>query len=666
MLDLAAEDIEFYGIADLNAVVAAARRESLKPPPILKISEWAKAFGQLSPETSASTGDFEAFPYQNGLMDSFCDPTVAQTTVMKSARVGFTKVLDMVIGYYLHQDPSPILAVQPRVEDAEDYSKTEITPMIRDTPVLAALGGDAKGKDSGNTILKKTFINGSSLSFVGANSPGGFRRITVRVALFDEVDGYPIDGAGNEGDQVKLGSKRTLTFWNRIIGLGSTPTLKDFSRIEREWSKSDQRYFYVPCPQCGEKQRLEWGGKDQPFGFKWDLDPETGEGIPESVYYLCRHNACVIRESDKKAMVEAGEWVATKPFKGHAGFHIWTAYSFFPNASWDNIVREWLECKSDPLARQTFFNLVLGLPYEDSGESSIRKEDILERCHDWIGEVPNEGCVVTCGVDVQDYRVEMEVVAWDQREESWSVEYFILDGQFSDPMVQEELDQFLLKKWKKADGTLYPIAATCIDSGGHHTQAVYNFCKTRLGRKVFAIKGEAAIGGKRSPVWPTVKPTKRKKKAFRPVIIGVNAAKDAIRSRLLLEKHGPGYMHFPTDRNEGYFAQLTSERLVPKIVNGFKYRVWELLPGRANEALDCRVYAYAALCSLSQFGYRPGTRIATGALPPKAEATAGSAPFRPGQVKAQGSTAGPPQRVSATVESTAGKSPSGRLSRRLA
>lgn len=75
-------------------------------------------------------------------MDAVTDPTVEKISVMKSARVGYTKILDHVVGYYLHQDPSPILIVQPRVEDAEDYSKSEIAPMLRDTPALVDIAPD--------------------------------------------------------------------------------------------------------------------------------------------------------------------------------------------------------------------------------------------------------------------------------------------------------------------------------------------------------------------------------------------------------------------------------------------------------------------------------------------------------------------------------------------
>jgi phage terminase large subunit GpA-like protein len=148
----------------------------------------------------------------------------------------------------------------------------------------------------------------------------------------------------------------------------------------------------------------------------------------------------------------------------------------------------------------------------------------------------------------------------------------------------------------------FEVMAACIDSGGHHTQKVYEFAKARIGRRVWAIRGESAIGGKRSPVWPTKIPSRRSKSTYRPVILGVNAAKDVIRARLHIEEPGPGYMHFPADRDIGYFAQMTSERSVRKFSAGQHYRVWELPPGRANEALDCRVYSYAALCGLLHLG----------------------------------------------------------------
>ncbi|WP_343618798.1 phage terminase large subunit family protein [Ralstonia sp.] len=595
------------GFAVLQQELLVARRRNIQPPPKLTLSEWAAKYAVLSRETSAQTGRFRAFPYQNGIMDAVTDPTVEMITVQKSARVGYTKILDHVAGYFIHQDPSPMLIVQPRVEDAEDYSTTEIEPMLRDTPAIAEIVGDLKKKDAKQKILKRVFRNGSSISFVGANSPGGFRRITARIVAFDEVDGYPVQGAGKEGDQIKLGIKRTESFWNRKIILGSTPTVKGFSRIEKSYASSDQRHYFVPCPHCGEMQVLEWGGPDTPYGFKWDKD-EQGVGLPDTVYYVCRHNGCVIHDVDKPEMVERGEWRPSKPFTGHAGFHIWAGYSLFPNASWRNLVAEWLEVKDDPLARQTFINLVLGETYEDRGDRALKEDRLVARCEVWPAEVPDGVAVITVGVDTQDDRFECEVVGWGRNEESWSIAHEVIEGDLETPEPWERLDAFLKRIWHRADGRGFEATAVCMDSGGHHTQKVYDFSKERLGRRVWAIKGESAVGGKRNPVWPTKKPSRRTKASFRPVILGVNAAKDTIRNRLHIDQPGAGYMHFPTDRDINYFAQLTAERLVVKVSNGQRYRVWDLPPGRANEALDCRVYAYGALCGLFHLGLKLNQR----------------------------------------------------------
>jgi phage terminase large subunit GpA-like protein len=596
------------GYDALKTELLAARRRNIQPPPKLTLSQWADRYAVLSRETSAQTGRFHAFPYQNGIMDAITDPSVEMVTVQKSARVGYTKILDHVAGYFIHQDPSPILVVQPRVEDAEDYSVTEIEPMLRDTPVLAEIVGDLKKKDSKQKIQKRIFRNGASMSFVGANSPGGFRRITARIVEFDEVDGYPVMGAGKEGDQIKLGIKRTESFWNRKIILGSTPTVKGESRIEKSYARSDQRRYYVPCPHCGEFQVLEWGGPDTPHGMKWEKD-ENGVGLPDTVYYVCKVSGCIIHDSDKQDMVERGEWRAEKPFAGHAGFHIWAAYSLFVNAAWRNLVAEWLEVKDDPLQRQTFINLVLGETYEDRGDRALKEDKLIARCEVWPAEVPDGVAVITIGVDTQDYRFEVEVIGWGRNEESWSIAYEVIEGDMETPDPWERLDALLKRIWYRADGRGFEAMATCIDSGGHHTQKVYDFSKERLGRRVWAIKGESAVAGKRNPVWPTKKPSRRNKSSFRPIILGVNAAKDAVRERLHKEAPGPGYMHFPSDRDIGYFSQLTAERVILKVANGQKFRVWVLPAGRANEALDCRVYGYGALCGLFHLGLKLNQRV---------------------------------------------------------
>lgn len=567
----------------LRQALVEIRRVSLLPPPRLSLSGWADKYAVLSKETSASHGKFRAFAYQNGIMDAVTDPAVETITVMKSARVGYTKILDHVAGFFIHQDPSPLLIVQPRVEDAEDYSTSEIAPMLRDTPVLAEIAGDLKAKDSNQRILKRVFKNGASLTFVGANSPGGFRRITARVVAFDEVDGYPPAGAGDEGDQIKLGKKRTESFWNRKIILGSTPAVKVTSRIFRSWETSDQRRYYVPCPHCEHRQTLKWSG------IRWD------NGDPKTAHYVCE-NGCIIEEHDKAWMVDNGEWIAEKPFNGHAGFHIWAGYSLFANAAWPKLVEEFLSVKGNPLELKTFVNLVLGEPWEERGEE-IDMHGLQERAtrEGWSGVAPAGVLVVTCGVDVQGDRLEIERVGWGVNDESWSLDHEVIYGDPSSPEIWEDLDEYLLTPSDTEDGRRLQVAATAIDSGGHSTDAVYNFVRDKTRRRIWAIKGQAGEG---RPVWPKLA-SKNNKGRIALFNIGVDSAKDSVYGRLRIAEPGPGYCHFPLERDGAYFEQLTSETVVTKYVKGFPVRSWVPKPSTRQEALDCRVYAFAALRSMS-------------------------------------------------------------------
>jgi terminase, large subunit len=330
----------------LDAALDQVQRSALSPPPVLTLADWAERYGRIPIAGNAQPGPWRPFQYQVGWLRAMNDPTVRQVVVMKSSRVGFTRCLIHCASYYIAQDPSPILVVLPRESDAEDFSRSEILPALLDTPVLTEVTGDLRSRSSEQRVAKRVFKNGSSISFVGANSPNSFRRISARVVLFDEIDGYPGD-LGQEGDAIALGVKRSETFHNRRIVLGSTPTIKYESRIEKAFNESDVRRYRVPCPSCGHFQVLRWQN------LKWDKTP-TGEHLPDTVYYECEKSGCIIGEADKPAMIEAGKWIAEKPFAGVAGFHISTLYSPFSNASWSALVREFLVACKDEVLLRTF------------------------------------------------------------------------------------------------------------------------------------------------------------------------------------------------------------------------------------------------------------------------------------------------------------------------
>ena len=553
----------------------------LKPDPKLRQSEWADSNFYLSPESSATAGKWKTIPYQREILDVFSDPEIEYISVMKSARVGYTKILNIVVATCMAETPCNVMVVQPTIADAEGHSTTEIAPMLRDVPALAGLVEDSRLKDNSNTMLRKSYPGGV-LYLVGANSARGFRRISAKIALFDECDGYP-PTAGAEGDQIKLGVKRTDFFHDRKIALGSTPTIKGISRIEKSFEKSDKRRFYVPCPKCKTMQFLKWGTEDTPYGMKWE------KGKPETAAYLCENEKCatLIPHRQKRWMVERGTWIAEAPTAGHAGFHIWAAYSYSPNAEWGKLAAEFVEAKGDgPEALQTFVNTVLGETWEADGGEGLEADDLATRREDYDAnqQLPPGVLMVVVGVDTQDDALVCEILGIGAGEETWSLEYLTLAGNPGGVGVWADLEKILRRTYQTADGLELSIAAACIDSGGHHTQSVYDFVRGKARRRIYAIKGHSTPGK------PLVgRPTRSNKGKIPLIPLNTIAAKDLFFARLRMEKPGPGYCHFPQDRPAEYFDELTAERVITKNGKRLYIRI-----RKKNEGLDCRIYAMAA------------------------------------------------------------------------
>lgn len=566
---------------------------AFRPPEKLTLSEWADRYAFLSAESSAEGGRWHTLPYQKGIMDAITDAKVEQVTVMKSARVGYSKILNHTIAFHIHQDPCPIMLVQPTIEDAQGYSKEEIAPMLRDTPCLKGLVSESKAKDGANTILQKQFPGGT-LSLVGANSPRGFRRVSRRVVLFDEVDGYPAS-AGAEGDQIKLGIRRTEYYWNRTIVAGSTPTVKDFSRVERMFLQTDQRRYFVPCPDCGHMQYLKWPN------IRWT------DGDPSTAGYCCESCGVIIPHSKKRWMVERGEWRATAPGNGkHVGFHIWAAYSYSPNATWPNLVEEFLDAKNDAEQLKTFVNTVLGETWEDEYASKIGATDLLERAASEQYQQyvpPAEVLALTIGCDVQDDRLSLSVWGWGREEEGWLIDRVKLYGSPSRPEVWKQLDEILQKPYLNEANEEMKVLCCAIDSGGHHTQEVYQYSRERAAMGVIAIKGMSQKGkpplGKASKVDVDYK-GKALKKGAQLFPVGVDTVKSLLFGRLKHNDPGAGYLHFFPTIGADYFEELTAEKQILRFRNGYPERVWVKKSQAPNEALDEMNYAYAALHRLYQ------------------------------------------------------------------
>lgn len=555
--------------------LANAVAEGLLPPPPLTLSQWADENAYLSADSGAAVqGRWHAYPYQVGIMDAFTDGRVDTITFLKSTRVGYTKIIGHSVAYHICHDPCPQMVVQPTVEDASGYSKEEIAPMLRDTPALVGLVSEPKARNSASTITKKIYPGGQ-LILVGANSARGFRRITVRIVYFDEVDAYP-PSAGQEGDQIKLGTRRTDSFWNRKIIIGGTPTVKDFSRVEHHYKLSDRRVYEVPCPICGALQVLRWKR------LKWPQDN------PHRAHFICKICGKEIGERHKHQMIAAGNWKATRPFNGHAGFRIWGAYSYSPQTSWGKIAKEFLESKDDPELLKTFINTVLGETWEDRGDG-VEVKEAEKRTEVYGLDLPEKILIITAGADVQADRIELEIVGWGAGLESWSIDYQVIAGDPHMAATWVQVDKQLLRTFTRADGVKLNIKTAFIDSG-YATQEVYKFCYKRQPRGVFAAKGQPKPGDQLVSL--SKKKYKRGLKLYNVATIG---AKDKIFALLRIKDDGPGKCHFPDHYKEsGYFEMLTAEKRYMHYVKGVASYYYRKIRKR-NEALDCRVYALAAL-----------------------------------------------------------------------
>jgi terminase, large subunit len=586
------------------AEIFVRARQALRPPPRLNLSEWAEAHFYLSAESAAEPGRWRTLPYQRGIMNAITDPSVTRVSVMKSARIGYTKIVNATVGYYIHQDPCPIMVVQPTIEDAQGYSKEEIAPMLRDCPSLALIVPEPKTRDSDNTILLKRFPGGS-LSMVGANSARGFRRVSRKVVIFDETDGYPAS-AGSEGDQIQLGIRRTEYYWDRKIVDGSTPTDAGRSRIENAFHAGDQRRYYVPCPHCHAMQVLVFRQ------LKWPKNKA------ELAVYVCIHCGAEIEHSQKRDMVTAGEWrpgphaqfpdaPAPAPFHGHVSFHIWAGYSFSPNATWAQLAKEWIDANQRGAEHlKTFINTALGEPWQDRGEAPDWERLYQRRDLYQLGTCPLGVLLLTCGVDVQKDRLVYEVVGWGREKRSWSIDAGVLPGDTSDFTGRgpwPALEQLLARRFDHESGAGLSIAMLAIDSG-FNSQNVYAWARKHPMSRVIAVRGVPTahvLIGMPQPVDVTLGGRKLKR-GYKVWAVASGMAKSELYGWLALQPptkesgdvDPPGFCRFP-EHGEEYFKQLTAEQLVThRNPRGYMSFQWEVVPGRENHFLDTRIYARAA------------------------------------------------------------------------
>lgn len=578
--------------------------EQYRPPEPLTVSQWAEKYRILSRESSAEAGPWRnaRTPYMVEPMDAFTDPKVREIAIVAMSQTGKSEAELNMIGYMIDQDPGSTLYIQPNLDDAKKFSKLRIAPMLRDSPRLRRKVSDVKARDSGNTVYQKTFPGGM-LTIVGSQSPSALASTPARYVIGDEIDRWALS-AGTEGDPWSLAAARTTTFYNaKLVGV-STPTIKGFSRIEKLFLAGTQEYWCTQCPDCGEYSNIVFN--DIKFDFDSKKDRRRTIYTVNNVGWCCPN--CGTLHSELEMRGQPSKWIASNPEaidRGRRSF--WVNAFSSPWRSWKEICIGFLESKNDPERLKVFYNTVLGSLWEDRGdlvdedEMMARREDYGTREDGTPIELPKGVLVLTCGVDTQDDRLEYEVLGHGRWGETWGIKKGIIMGDPNDDEPWLRLDEVIDHLYLFENGRGLKIALTCVDSGGHKTQSVYNHCRVRQNRRVFAIKGQGGDGV------PYTKPPSKVKVVVNGRAIGqawlyslgVDAGKATIMDSIKVQEPGPKYCHFPRREDAGYdlrfFNGLLSEKLVMKSERGRTRWVWEKLLGHErNEPLDCRNYALAA------------------------------------------------------------------------
>lgn len=564
--------------------------QAFAPPVIMPTADWAEKNFVLPAETPFP-GPYKPWPMMREPMNVIGDNITERVTLMKAARIGYTKSLAATIGMVAKTRPCPIIVLLPRESDAERFALEEIVACFAASPELVSVLKDTR-EQGRSTQTIKTFPGGS-LKMLAARSPDNLRAHDAKYLYLDEVDAFEMT---DEGDPVQLAIKRTVAHYDRKIVMGSTPTIEGQSIVERHYNESDKRIFEVPCMRCGAFFEILWEH------IKW------ATGAPKTAVLECPNCSGTMTERDKRELAEAGEWNAQQPdVTGHAGFKLNALVSPLPNAAWGTLAKEYMDAKYDgPSSLMTFVNTVEGRPWrETSGPAIDANTLMLERGGE--GYLPNpqtsplpEGVLlVVAGVDIQPDRWEGLHLGVGRGEETWELDYQVHHGTPSDPAYFRSLSDFLKRKYTHSLGGEFEVEAAAVDSGDD-TQRVYEFVNEmrQSGHEfVHAIKG---VPGQGKPLWD--RSNSKKSIAVRMGVklklVGVDSGKTMLHERVARREVGPNYMHFRNDRLE-FYEQFFGEVVRTTVKMGKPKREWVPVHGKRHEVLDCYCYALAARHSLS-------------------------------------------------------------------
>ncbi|WP_449106704.1 phage terminase large subunit family protein [Pseudomonas mohnii] len=601
-------------INDLGSAVRLGLLSLNKEPPMTAV-EWADEHFYMSSESSYNEGKWTTDPFQVAILNAMGNDLIAVVNFVKSARIGYTKLLMANIGYKLQHKRRNVMMWSPTDPDAEDISKSHVNGLIRDVPLLQELAPWLGRKHSDNTLDQKVFSNRKTLWIRGGKASRNYREKSADEVIYDELSNFDANVEG-EGDPVTLGDKRLDGAVYPKSIRGSTPKRAGDCQVSKAAEESPIRLrFYIDCPHCQHEQTLKWGGKDCEHGLKWEKN-HLGEAT--KAWYVCEHcKACFFHQDMVQASTR-GRWICdetgiwTRDSMDWFGpdneptrtprsiaFYCWAIYSTW--STWLKIATDWLKVKGDVQKLITFVNTTLGETWDDDQGEKLDSEVLYGR-REVYPQVPSLGLVLVGGIDTQDDRYEGRVWAFGQGEECWLVHRFILMGDPASEELRRKVGLELHRQFTRADGTIMKVERWAWDAGGHYADEVYAESRKHGVYWVVPVHGATKYG---KPIANFPRTKNKVHKVFLTEV-GTDNAKELLYSRMALpvdtssSQAGiaqPAVVHLPANDavcDESESKQLTSERKKAVVSKGKRVMRWDS-GGRRNEALDCFVYALAAL-----------------------------------------------------------------------
>jgi phage terminase large subunit GpA-like protein len=598
-------------LAPAEAALKLALAAAMAPPPPFDMTRWCEE-NIVFDERSPMPGPFRIsrFPFIREIHEVLSpDHPAREVTLRGSAQWGKTvSVIQPTVGAWHEHMPLDSLVVHPTQASATEWVDNKWLPMRRQTAALRAIFGDGRGGDNKDAKFnQETLARNGSLKVASAGSPADLTGTTRRLVVLDDLSKYE---QTDKGDPEALALSRAEGFEDAKILRVSTPLIRGTCRITRAFERSDQRYYHVPCPHCGNMAPLTWEN------FRASIDPER----LHAAHFTCDACGCVIEHGDKERIVGLGKWVAKNPRGDHPGFHLWRAYA--PQRDWASIavsyaqVMGWTRLQTSSEAaesisaqveaetEQVFWNDVLGLPYEQASKGPDwealrnRVENAQEGEMLPPGVLPSRGFIFTAGVDCQGDRTEVHLVAFGANFRRWAIDYQVIPHCINSEECRTQLDALLKSTWRTERGLRLPLDMLAID-GGAYTSDVWSWAKKHPWDRVIIVKGGSTQTGPiMKPMFDDVrKDGRRRKRDKRGFIINVSQLKADFYGWLAKEDPTErGYCAFAKGLPDEYYRMITSEvRILSRARSGVTTSRWELVePSRRNEGLDTMNYAEIA------------------------------------------------------------------------